>query len=85
MNNYFLPNTKLKEKQRIEAKILKKHDKPATPYQRLMLSEHISPEKKKELTSIYEAVNPFELKKQIQKKLDVIFGLIGRNFDRNVL
>jgi hypothetical protein len=41
MNNYFLPNTKLKEKQRIEAKILKKHDKPATPYQRLMLSEHI--------------------------------------------
>lgn len=77
MNNYFLPNTKLKEKQRIEAKILKKHDKPATPYQRLILSDHISKEKKQELTSIYEAINPFELKKQIQKKVDFIFKLIG--------
>ena len=85
MNNYFLPNTKLKEKQRIEAKILKKHDKPATPYQRLMLSEHLSQEKKQELTSIYEAINPFELKKQIQRKLDLIFGLVGRNFNKNVL
>lgn len=85
MNNYFLPNTKLKEKQRVEAKILKKHDKPATPYQRLMLSEHISQEKKQELTSIYEAINPFELKKQIQRKLDLIFSLIGRNFNKSVL
>ena len=85
MNNYFLPNTKLKEKQRIEAKILKKHDKPATPYQRLMLSEHISQEKKQELTSIYEAINPFELKKQIQKKVDLIFTLIGRKLSNYVL
>lgn len=85
MNNYFLPNTKLKEKQRVEAKILKKHDKPATPYQRLMLSEHISQEKKQELISIYESINPFELKKQIQIKLDVIFSLIGIKFDKNVL
>ena len=85
MNNYFLPNTKLKEKQRIEAKILKKHDKPATPYQRLMLSEHISQEKKQELTSIYEAINPFELKKQIQKKVDLIFTLIGRKISNYVL
>jgi len=27
--------------QRVEAKIIKKHSKPATPYQRLMQSEHI--------------------------------------------
>ena len=85
MNNYFLPNTKLKEKQRVEAKILKKHDKPATPYQRLMLSEHISQEKRQELISIYKSINPFELKKQIQKKLDLIFSLIGRNFNKSVL
>ena len=85
MNNYFLPNTKLKEKQRIEAKILKKHDKPATPYQRLILSDHISKEKKQELTSIYEAINPFELKKQIQKKVDFIFILIGGKASNGML
>ena len=85
MNNYFLPNTKLKEKQRIEAKILKKHDKPATPYQRLILSDHISKEKKQELTSIYEAINPFELKKQIQKKVDFILKLIGGKASNGML
>ena len=85
MNNYFLPNTKLKEKQRIESKILKKHDKPATPYQRLMQSEHISKETKQSLKSIYEGINPFELKKQIQKKIDKIFSLIDNKKINNML
>ncbi len=79
MNNYFLPNTKLTDKQRIESKIVKKHDKPATPYQRLMKSEHISEFKKKELTEIYNSLNPFELKKTIKKKVDHIFRLINNN------
>lgn len=54
-------------------------------YQRLMLLEHISQEKKQELTFIYKAINPFELKKQIQRKLDLIFGLVERNSYKNVL
>lgn len=81
MNNYFLPNTKLTEKQRVESKILKKHDKPATPYQRLMRSEHISDVRKNELTEIYNSLNPFELKKVIKKKVDHIFRLINNNYD----
>lgn len=79
MNNYFLPNTKLKEKQRVESKIFKKHDKPETPYQRLMKSEHISELKKKELTEIYNNLNPFELRTIIKKKTDCIFRLINNN------
>ena len=80
MNNYFLPNTKLTEKQRVESKIFKKHDKPATPYQRLMRSEHISEVRKNELTKIYNSLNPFELKKAIKKKVDHIFRLINNNY-----
>jgi hypothetical protein len=76
MNNYFLPNFKLIEKQRVDSKIIKKHSKPATPYQRLLESKHISEAKKKELTEIYNQLNPFELKKAIQKKLNVIFSMI---------
>jgi hypothetical protein len=76
MNNYFLPNTKLKEKQRVDAKIIKKHEKPKTPYQRVMKSKDISNVKKEELTLIYQNLNPFELKKIIRKKLDHIFSVL---------
>lgn len=85
MNNYFLPNTKLKEKRRIEAKIIKAHDKSATPYQRLMQSEHLTQEKKEALTAIYQRINPFELKKEIQKKVDNIFRLNAKINEQNVL
>ena len=76
LNNYFLPNFKLIAKERIEAKIIKKHSKPATAYQRLMESEHITNVKKQELTDIYNQLNPFKLKKTIQKKLNAIFSKI---------
>lgn len=84
LNNYFLPNTKLIEKQRVESKILKKHDKPATPYQRLMESKDIPSQKKQELTEIYNSLNPFELKKNTKKKSDKIFSLINRNNDNKM-
>ena len=57
MNNYFLPNFKLVEKRRVDATIIKKHSTPATPYQRLMQSEHLTDAKKQELTSIYNQLN----------------------------
>ena len=79
MNNYFLPNTKLKEKQRVDAKILKKHEKPKTPYQRLIESKDLSKKKKQELTSTYNELNPFELQRKIKFKLNRIFGLLGMN------
>ena len=84
LNNYFLPNFKLIAKQRIEAKIIKKHSKPATPYQRLMKSEHITESKKQELTEIYNQLNPFKLKKTIQKKLNAIFSMIHAMDDQKL-
>ena len=84
MNNYFLPNTKLTKKQRVESKIIKKHDKPATPYQRLMKSEDVSEQKKNELTEVYISLNPFKLKKIIKKKVDHIFRLINRNNGKKI-
>jgi len=78
MNNYFLPNTKLQEKQRVESRVFRKHYKPATAYQRLMLSEHISEEKKNELTEVYSCLDPFELKAIIKKKIDRIFRIINK-------
>jgi|AntRauTorckE6833_2_1112554.scaffolds.fasta_scaffold29133_2 hypothetical protein len=76
MNNYFLPNFKLIEKERIDAKIVKKHSVPQTPYQRLIQSTAVSSEKKDELQKIYAELNPFALHKAIQAKLKKVFALV---------
>ena len=70
--NFFIPSFKLIEKTRVKSKIIKKHDKPKTPYQRILESEHITRSTKQKLTNIYKTLNPFELKKAIMKKIDFI-------------
>jgi len=64
---------KLLEKKRINSKYYKKYDSPRTPYDRVLASEHISEEEKARLQSVHKALNPFILKKKIEKKLRVIF------------
>lgn len=84
MNNYFIPSTKLIDKQRVDAKIIKKHDSPATPYQRLMDSEHISDNAKEALTKKYHALNPFKLRATIRKKVDAIFKVLYQINDQKM-
>ena len=62
--------------ERINSKYRKKYDSPQTPYQRLLASEHISPEAKQKLTIIYSSLNPFMLRKNVEAKLKTIFKLI---------
>lgn len=81
LNNFFLPNFKLIQKQRVQAKVIKKHSKPETPYQRLMKSDFIDEARKKELTEMYNQLNPFILQKAIQKKLKRIFALVNIKTD----
>lgn len=84
MNNYFIPGTKLIDKQRIDAKIIKKHDTPATPYQRLMESEHVSKKVKEALTKKYHTLNPFKLRAAIRKKVDMIFKVLYQKNDQKM-
>jgi len=71
--NHFIPSMKLLEKKRINSKYYKKYDSPRTPYDRVMASEHVSDEEKTRLQSVHKTLNPFILKKNIEKKLRVIF------------
>jgi len=73
LNNFFLPSVKLIAKQRIASKIIKKHDKPLTPYQRLLQSKHIDQQTKNQLTQTFQSLNAFELRKMIDLKLNKIF------------
>lgn len=67
--NFFLPNKKLVEKKRVEAKIVKKYDTPRTPYQRLMEHKDFPKSEKEKLKAIYAKINPAEIKRNIDRKL----------------
>ena len=76
-HNFFLPSVKLIEKERIRSKIIKKHDKPKTPYQRVLEadSSDVSNLHKHKLTQQLQYLNPFELEKIIDKKIQKILNL----------
>jgi hypothetical protein len=67
--NYFLPSVKLQEKERIGSKIIKRHDTPMTPCDRLLASSHITQEKKQWLRQQRASLNPFLLRRAMHEKL----------------
>ena len=74
--NHFCPNMKLQEKKRINSKYYKKYDPPRTPYDRVLASNHITDAAKERLKTVHKSLNPFILKRKIEKKLRVIFQYV---------
>jgi len=79
--NFFLPSVKLIEKKRIASKVIKRYDKPKTPYQRVLESKYVSDSKKDIVKEQFKGINPFKLKKAIIKKIESIHA-VQRKFDR---
>ena len=75
--NHFCPTMKLIEKQKINSRYYKRYDVPKTPYERLMSSEKISKLMKDALSKKHFELNPFELKRRIEKKLKRIFEFVS--------
>lgn len=71
--NFFQPQNKLILKERVGGKIHRVYDRAKTPFKRLLESPDISEEKKQELKSIYQSLNPAHLNRQIDKKLDILY------------
>jgi len=74
--NHFCPVMKLIEKKKINSRYYKRYDKPMTPYHRLMTSGYLSGEAKVKLREQHKTLNPFELKRMIDKKLKHIFKFV---------
>lgn len=70
--NFFQPVMKLASKERIKGKIHKKQGQAMTPYKRLMASPAIPKTMKSQLQNLYESLNPAELKRSIDVKLDLL-------------
>ena len=77
--NFFIPSVKLISKNRIRSKIIKVHDDPKTPLQRLIDSEHISEQTKAALSRKFEELNPFHLENQMTRKIKNIIKFVNKN------
>jgi len=74
-HNFFMPSVKLQAKERIGSKIVKRHDKPKTPYQRVLNSKFIPAKTKRLLKEQFKQLNPFKLRKTIDEKIARIHRL----------
>jgi hypothetical protein len=72
LQNFFMPSAKLVEKHREASKWVRKHDRPKTAYHRVIESGELEAKSKRELRDRYEALDPFELGVQIEKRLKKI-------------
>ena len=72
--NFFQPVMKLTAKVRIGGRIHREYDIPKTPYQLVILSSNISKTAKDALQKIYLSLNPAELKRRIDAKLDKLYS-----------
>lgn len=73
--NYFHPSAKLVSKVRQGAKVIKRHDTPKTPYQRLLDSAAIAPEVKERLRATKAALNLVQLKLALDEAVDRLVAL----------
>jgi len=71
--NFLQPVMKLVSKERIGGSLKRKYDIPRTPYQRLMDSGQISEQTRKQLETVYLSLNPAQLKRSIDAKLDKLY------------
>lgn len=86
LQNFFMPMAKLKEKKRIGSKIVKTYKEYKTPFQRLIESDQLSTRERRKLIDRKNGLNPFTLRREMEKKLEQIMKLADiRNKDRDII
>jgi len=73
--NLFQPSVKLAKKVRIGSKLKRVYDQPQTPFQRVCSSPQADPAKVAQLKKRLDSLDPFELSRTIDRKLDQIYRL----------
>ena len=63
--NFFQPSVKCVEKKRVGSKIKKVYDIAQTPYERVLAHPMVPKETKEALTRLFETLDPFKLRKEI--------------------
>ena len=82
--NFFQPVMKLAKKERVDGRVRRKYDKAKTPYQRLLESRKVLTAEQKTLEALYTSLNPAELKRQIERKLERLYEMYQKKKKRPI-
>jgi len=74
LQNFFLPSMKLVQKWREGSRWVRRPDVPQTAYQRLLAHEELTAKARRELQDRYEALDPFVLAAEVERRLKPILG-----------
>jgi len=74
LHNFFLPSMKLVKKWREGSRWIRRHDEPQTAYQRLLAHGDLQPKARRQLRDQYQALDPFVLAAQVERRLKPILG-----------
>lgn len=80
--NFFQPVMMLARKVRVSGRPKRTYGPAKTPYHRLIESGQVSPEKARELKELYLSLNPAELKRQTDRKLNRLYDLYRKKKKR---
>lgn len=78
-NNFFRPVRKIVGKERRGSKVVKRYDRPLTPYQRVLAAGCLSEADREELASQYLSLNPASLQRRIENTLRRLWPLASYN------
>ena len=83
--NLYLPSVKLVKKMRVGSKVRRVYDAPRTPFQRVQASPQADREKLARLQELKKSLDPFQLSRVIQRKLQRIYQLANRRLSPKVV
>jgi hypothetical protein len=72
--NHFCRTFKLEQKIAIKSRYRRIYGTPKTPYERVLESEHVSTDAKKQLQEEHKTLDPVQLKLEIERKLRKIYA-----------
>jgi hypothetical protein len=82
--NLYLPSVKLVKKVRVGSKVRRVYDAAQTPLERVLAGAQAKPERVAELKKLRQGLDPFQLGKLIDQKLQRIYDLANRRLSPKV-
>jgi transposase InsO family protein len=76
--NLYLPSVKLVKKVRVGSKVRRVYDAPQTPFERVLAASKERPAELAELKQLRKSLDPFQLGKRIDRKLERIYEMANR-------
>ena len=76
--NFFQPIIPLIAKERIGGRVKRIYGEPKTPYRRILDDSNVENATKRQLTEIYQKLNPAQLKRDITQKQNLLYEAYGK-------